>query len=479
MEMLRPDVYIQEIKGAPPLEGVSTATAGFVGVATKGEVGKAVLVTSWQDFTRKYGGLMASSQLGYAVKGFFENGGSRAYISRVVKYTTGAPTSVKAKKVFVDGSAAQVLQIEARTDGAWGNSIYVTLSNVNVTDKTYDLTVELDGNISVYEAVAHATADDFFADHETIKVIVIDDTKLPVAAARAALATGADGLVGITDADYIGDGSVDNGLYAFDGISVNLIAVPGVTTVAVHQGIITYAEARKDCFGLLDPPFGSDPSEIATYKSSNSIVSEYAAMYYPFLKVNDPLGVGASPSRFVPPSGHVIGCIARIDNTRGVWKAPAGVEGKINGIVGVEYVVNSGEHDILNPAGINVIKAVDDNGICIWGTRTLSKGEYKYVPVRRLMIYLATTLKKNMPWVVFEPNNEALWGKIRTSVEAFLTGIWKAGGLKGESMKDAFFVACDGTINTKDVIDQGIVYVDIGIAAVKPAEFVVFRLSLK
>lgn len=481
METLHPGLYFQEVAGTPPVEGVSTATAGFVGITSKGRVGEAVLVTNWSQFVNEFGGFINNSYLAYSVRGFFENGGSRAYIVRAVHYDAegeieGSLTSAKTSDVATTQLLANtqpVLNVYAKTDGAWGNDIKVEVRAGQTEDKFTLLVYYKDALVESYKEVNMETLEVEVKSSKFVSVETLGD-KIPEVTPKTALSGGIDGIEGIVDNDYI------YSLKAFDAVPVNLIAIPGVTSVTVQKGLIDYATARGDVFAVTEVPMGLGVKEARDYVVEEAnLSSEFGAIYYPFIQVSDPIGLGKNPTKLVPPSGHVIGAIARTDNSAGVWRAPAGTDVKLLGAIGLEYNMSDAEQDILNPENINAIRAFDGEGICIWGTRTLSSGEYKYIPVRRLVNFIEQSLKANMLWTVFKPNDEKLWGMIKSAVEGFLSTIWAQGGLKGARARDAFFVKCDAELNTPDVIDQGITYVDIGIAPQKPAEFIVFRISLK
>jgi phage tail sheath protein FI len=478
METLHPGLYFQEVAGTPPVEGVSTATAGFVGITSKGRVGEAVLVTNWSQFVNEFGGFINDSYLAYAVRGFFENGGSRAYIVRAVHYDVDGDTGTYTKTSDVAttqllAGTEPVLNVDAKSDGTWGNDIKVEVLKGEAVDK-FTLNVYYKGTlVESYKEVDMETIEIETKTSSYIEVIVKGDT-VPDETPKTALVGGKDGIRDMTDEDY------KYSLKAFDAVQVNLIAIPGVTSIGVQKGLFDYATARGDVFAVTEVPMGLGVKEARDYvvKEAN-LSTEFGAIYYPFIRVSDPIGLGKNPTKLIPPSGHIIGAIARTDNSIGVWRAPAGTDVKLLGTIGLEYNISDAEQDILNPENINAIRAFDGEGICIWGTRTLSGGEYKYIPVRRLVIFIEQSLKANMLWTVFKPNDEKLWGMIKSAVEGFLTTIWAQGGLKGASASEAFFVKCDAELNTPDVIDQGITYVDIGIAPQKPAEFIVFRISLK
>lgn len=487
-ETLHPGLYIQEISGSQPMEGVATSTAGFVGVAEKGPMGVATFVSSFNQYLSLFGGYIADGYLTYAVRSFFENGGSRAYIVRTNHYTTGVKSSSPSTENLVDATtptAADVVTVNALYDGEWGDDIDVAVTDWDNTAKTFNLAVSYkDEVVETYEACTLTDLESLIngvSNYIVVDLLSATPGTVSFKNQTIALDNGANGLEGIVDADYIGAVSYKNGLYAFDPVKVNLISVPGITSTAVLQGLVTYAEGRKDCFALLDMPTAKTPSTAITYKQTTvSLVSQFASIYWPWVYAFDPVGVGKSPKKLLPPSGFIAGIISRIDNSRGVWKAAAGTEAYVRGALSLEYNCNDAEQDTLNPIGINVIRAIDGSGIISWGARTCSKdADYKYQPVRRTNTFIESSILNNLTWAVFEPNNELLWGRVKATVESFLRNLWKQGGLKGASEKDAFFVVCDGTINTQDVIDVGRMYVDIGVANLKPAEFIVFRLSVK
>jgi phage tail sheath protein FI len=207
--------------------------------------------------------------------------------------------------------------------------------------------------------------------------------------------------------------------------------------------------------------------------------SKFAALYYPWIRVTNPLaGAAANGNRVltVPPSGHVAGIWARNDDTRGVWKAPANEV--VRGALDVETKVTKGEQDLLNPAGVNCIRPFGTRGIRVWGGRTLSSApSWRYVNVRRLFNFVEESILNGTQWVVFEPNDLDLWARVKRTVYAFLLGLWRQGALFGATPEQAFYVKCDEETNPPESVDEGRLVVEIGIAPVKPAEFVVFRIS--
>jgi len=263
---------------------------------------------------------------------------------------------------------------------------------------------------------------------------------------------------------------------------VNLIAVPGIgTTVMVSFGA-NYCEQRMDCFFIGDMSVIDDTKEEAqTFVTSVTKKSSYAAVYFPWLKATDPTGVLADPIA-LPPSGYVAGMYAKIDAKRGVWKAPAGTEANIGGAVGLMKNIIDAEQDTLNPIGVNVIRSFPASGIVIWGTRTLatqSNPEYRYVPVRRTAVFLEQSIYNGIQWAVFEPNDEDLWASLRLNINAFMLLQFRNGAFQGRTPNDAFFVKCDNQTTTQADIDAGIVNILVGFAPLKPAEFVVLKLTQK
>ena len=382
-QYLSPGVYVEEVpSGAAPIAGVGTSTAGFIGVSD-GEVkmpeipgqfdslgqplyydltdtpaGEPQLITSWEAFKKKFGDISAGNKiLAHAVYGFFNNGGTRCWITRLL---TSATTS-----------------------------------------------------------------------------------------------------------------DVQTALAKFEAIDeIALVAKPG-GTADEQSAVVTHCDKVGDRFAILDGAEAVDSFQVDPIKMSMGD-SDYAALYFPWIQVYDPVD---NARVNVPPSGHIAGVYARVDTERGVHKAPAN-EG-IRGALGVKERLSKADHDGLNPSGINVIRQFDSN-IIIWGARTLGgddNGEWKYINVRRLFLFLRESIDEGTQWVVFEPNTPDLWAKITRNITAFLTVVWRSGALFGNTPQEAFFVKCDAETNPPEVRDLGQVVTEIGVAVVKPAEFVIFRIS--
>jgi phage tail sheath protein FI len=263
---------------------------------------------------------------------------------------------------------------------------------------------------------------------------------------------------------------------------VNIVAAPGIGSEAMVDFGANYCAQRGDCFFVGDMYDMCETKEDAQkFVNSLTVKSSYAAVYFPWLWANDPSGASSAPV-MLPPSGYVAGMYSRIDAKRGVWKAPAGTEANLGGAVGLLADISDADQDTLNPIGANVIRAFPASGIVIWGARTLatrSDPEYRYVPVRRTAIFLEQSIYNGIQWAVFEPNDESLWASLRLNIGAFMMLQFRAGAFQGKSASDAFFVQCDSKTNTQADIDAGIVNILVGFAPLKPAEFVILRLSQK
>lgn len=290
-----------------------------------------------------------------------------------------------------------------------------------------------------------------------------------------ALGSGSNGSP-LSDNDLIGHDDGPGKRFGIDALKertdIALVAVPGVTDESVQGALLTHCELLRYRFAVLDGrPNQSDISAIQAHR--NNYDSKYGGYYAPWLKTVD---LATGNTILVPPSGHVLGICARVDAERGVHKAPANEV--VRNILDVELPFTDGEQDVLNPTGVNLIREFEGRGIRVWGARTTtSDQEWKYVNVRRLFIFLEHSIDKGTQWVVFEPNNEALWDRVRESIESFLFGVWKTGALTGTKPEEAYFVRCDRTTMTQDDIDNGRLVCLIGVAPAYPAEFVIFRIG--
>jgi len=286
---------------------------------------------------------------------------------------------------------------------------------------------------------------------------------------------GVDGNVP-QSADYIG---VDNGPGHRSGIQslsdaddISIIAAPGQTDQSIQNELIDQCELHRYRFAVLDgeqTPAGGSVNAILTHRQKYD--SSYAAYYAPWVTITL-----NNQDLFLPPSGHIAGIYAGTDNQRGVWKAPANVV--VQNITGLKYYLTTGEQDILNPNGVNLIRRFHSTGTRVWGARTISSdSSLKYVNVRRTLIFLEASIDRGTQWVVFEPNAPDTWERLTDSITAFLTTQWREGALFGLKVEDSFFVRCDETTMTADDIQNGRLICHIGVAIVRPAEFVIFRIE--
>jgi hypothetical protein len=497
MDFQAPGVYVlEQSSGVKPIEGVGTSTGAFIGIAEKGNTHKAEFIANWTQFEEKFGTFIPNGYLAYAVYSFFQEGGKSCYVVRVASDSAASST-----KTFKDGSDVDALAVTSLYKGTWGDNVYVDIENPSTgKDAAQYFTISIKYKEKYPEEYIGEEPEGYLV--ETFKDISITNVEAkvngvskfisvdvknnvrPINIAAGQLAGGVDGL---DDPDYIGTEANKHGLHAFDEVDdINIVAIPDkFGDPEVISAGLNYCKNRKDCFFVADPPYSKSPVEIKQFRSGTGggntgapLDSSYGALYYPWIYVSDML---TGKNKLIPPSGAVAGTYAYTDSTRGVHKAPAGTsEGKIDSAVGIERIVTSVEQEILNPDGINVIRKIPA-GICIWGARTLSVSdkEWKYINIRRLFLYLEESLDEASQWVVFEPNSPALWGSVIRNITAFLLLVWRNGALFGSSPDEAFFVKVDEENNPPEVRDLGQLIIDVGVAPVKPAEFVIIRIKQK
>ena len=309
----------------------------------------------------------------------------------------------------------------------------------------------------------------------------------PLVAAPVSIATTST-ITAISTDTIVGDAANRSGIAGFEATDdVTMVCVPDLMAAyqaghismegvkAVQQSVLDHCANMKDRFAIIDCPPGINPQDMKAWRMKDAgYDSKYGAVYYPWIKVANPLGNGEGI--LVPPCGHMAGIYARSDTERGVHKAPANEV--IRGAIDLETKITKSEQDSLNPVGINCIRAFPGRGIRVWGARTLSSdAQWRYINVRRLFNFIEESIELGTQWVVFEPNDMDLWERIKRDIRAFLTRVWRDGALFGATPDEAFYVKCDEELNTVEIRDAGQVIIDIGIAPVKPAEFVIFRIS--
>ena len=499
-----PGVYIEEISsGQHTITGVATSIAAFIGWSNQGPVGQAVMVQSWAEYQAAFGGLIPGVYLGYAVYQFFLNGGSQAYIVRLVD--TGAASA---------SSSIGGLEFTANNPGAWGNSIHVSISNVNSSTNTFNVQVtRVSGGqtqiLENYTNLAITSASPMFAptvinsDSNYITTPVPTGAPpltitLPSAAAATALnagttpTTGADGTTLLPDTSAFETALTGaNGYALLSNVTIfNLLCVPGETDAGIVADLQQYCAVNR-AFLIVDSDFtavvGTGSTGLSKTGPADStgatLVNQYAsnsAFYFPWVLAPDPQA-GFRPALF-PPCGFVAGIYAATDASRKVWKAPAGIDASLTGALGLQYNLTDLQNGSLNILGVNCLRQFQTYGNVVWGARTIAGSdaagsEFKYVPIRRLTLFLESSLYEGTQWAVFEPNDETLWGQIRLSVGAFLQGLFLQGAFAGTTQQQAYFVKCDAENNPPASVALGVVNILVGFAPLYPAEFVVIQIQ--
>jgi phage tail sheath protein FI len=520
-----PGVHLREVpSGTQTIGGVSTSVAAFVGYLPEGPHNEAVRVFSFAEFSRHFGGLDADSETSYAVRQFFLNGGAEAWIVRVT-------SAASASTVTFDDSSDDRLTLDAASPGEWGDELQAAIypgtgsfdlvvrrvqsDTVLAEEVIRDLDPAGDfaARISAESSLVVATEKTETSSTVPISVDPLDgDTDAPDDDDFVSLEHGDNGTVpgeGWTDstrsafanalqgldanADVVDSGIrplADIAPFAFnilclpDGILFEDSPANGHTTAdSLYETAAEFCD-EQDAFLLVDLP--ADLTEAADLTSvgaaavstwADGLRHKNAATYFPLLDIADPLD--DHNARTVGPSGTLAGLYARIDASRGIWKAPAGTEAKLRGAEPSQVVIDS-LNGVFNDSGINVLRTFAGYGPVSWGARTLvgnEEGDNKYVPVRRMTLFLKKSLELGLKWAVFEPNGEKLWATIRLTVESFLNRLYRQGAFKGATTSEAYFVLCDSTTTTADDINLGMVNVVVGFAPLKPAEFVVVQLQ--
>lgn len=516
-EYLTPGVYIEEIERGPrPIEGVPTSTAAFLGEAERGGI-KPRLVTSYKDYQRWFGGVFGDDKfLPYAVSGFFENGGKRLFVCRLV-----GEAATPAQAAFGD------FAVRAVGPGSWGKRIWARIdesttkrpdANGNAQPVGFRLRLAYwSGNTEPFDPFTEEGQknsqqptltedfDDLVTDEKSPdfygkRLSFIDQAKSnarqgPENSALGMLVRNA-GAAPDARPDNKSQALADNGIEDsnldatdYEGIpaaqrneaqglealkldpyrDVALVYAPAVD-IAIAKKIISHCEQLHFRFAAIDCPPRSNLAELDPRTTIAD--TKYAAFYCPWIAISDPQ-TGAH--KLVPPGGHSLGVYARTDVERGVFKAPANET--LRGVLELEIDINDEIQGQLNPRGVNAIRQFPGRGLRIWGARTMtSDALWKYVSVRRLFIFLERSIYEGTQWVVFEPNDPRLWARVIDTVRLFLRGQWRLGALFGRTEEQAFFVTCDESTMTQDDILNGRLICEIGIAPVRPAEFVIFRI---
>jgi phage tail sheath protein FI len=490
-----PGVYVEEIpSGVHAITGVATSIAVFAGWAPKGPTESAGLVLSWSDYVRQYGGLDARSLLGYSVSQFFLNGGQQAYIVRL------AASNALAATVDV-GTAPNVVTFTAINKGDWANDYGIAIKQGSGPTRfqvrvvyvapgtTNEVTVESFENVSIVSPDPQGRfVEDVINAGSNIVTAKVASTATqapattPAVSPKLGLGKPGDVLLHNTaafetalNADGSG-GAV--GIRLLDRVDLfNLVCVPGESTTSVQSALAAYCE-QKRAFLIADSD--GNTTNYTTLATGPKIPGKNGAFYFPWVTAPDPLN--QNRPRKYPPCGFVAGVYARTDSSRGVWKAPAGTEATLAGVIGPSVVLNDQENGVLNPVAVNCIRNLGVYGTVVWGARTVqgadqATSEWKYVPVRRTALMLEESLSRALKWVVFEPNDEPLWAQIRLNVGAFMQTLFRQGAFQGTTPRQAYFVKCDAETTTETDRNNGVVNILVGFAPLKPAEFVVIQIQ--
>ncbi|WP_338846085.1 phage tail sheath C-terminal domain-containing protein [Massilia sp. W12] len=512
-----PGVYIEEVpSGVRTIAGVATSITAFIGRAARGPVDQAVTLDNFGEFERTFGKLHADYPMAYAVRDFFLNGGGTAVIVRLFKDKASALGQLKVTN----------LTLQPANPGTWGAALRVRLDGDIPKDSgkrfgladedLFNLTVNLNGALEVFRNLSvkegprrvdrvlaaesqwlRVDVSGDYAQSPSLKTGVRPSLHDPVTDPSKLwsddkLSTGVSDAAKLKDSDALdvatwkGSETDGTGVYALKQTDLfNLLCMPpdtrdGETPKAVLDEALAYCTRRRAML-IIDPPKAwNSVAKVSTDDVPQGDAARNAAVFFPRLLAPDPARNGQLDS-FVP-CGAIAGVFARTDATRGVWKAPAGLDASLQGSAGLSVVLSDPENGRLNQIGVNCLRSFPNAGRVVWGARTLRGAdqladEYKYIPVRRLALYIEESLYRGSQWAVFEPNDEPLWGQLRMSLGAFMHNLFRQGAFQGASAREAYFVKCDKETTTQNDINLGIVNVVVGFAPLKPAEFVVIKLQ--
>jgi uncharacterized protein len=502
-----PGVYIEELPSSVhSIAGVATSITAFIGRALRGPTDGPVRIHSFPEFERTYGGFWADSTLGYAVYHFFLNGGSDAVIVRVHKGATAATLSLPPN--------AHPLKLVAANPGKWGGALRVRvdydtrgLQPGEATDSLFNLSIrdtqtgvtEVFRNLSIEKSNPRYAAKVLQTQSELVRVdgdvaarpdksgdLKQNESTDPLLNSGSSTAFDA----GAADGDGITDNEINpGGVQLLDMVDLfNILCIPPLApstdvAKATWDFAVGYASKRR-AFVIVDAP--ATWTKTSDVKPTDVVSpTDHGAIYFPRVMLSDPLQ--ENRLRSFAPCGVVAGVYSRTDAQRGVWKAPAGIEATLQGASGLATgdkvaVLTDDQNGELNPIGVNCLRTFPVVGTVVWGARTLNgadrlASQWKYIPVRRLALFIEESLYRGTQWVVFEPNDEPLWAQIRLNVGAFMQTLFRQGAFQGASPKEAYFVKCNSETTTQTDIDNGIVNIIVGFAPLKPAEFVVIKIQ--
>ena len=526
-----PGVYVEEVpSGVRTLTGVATSITAFVGRAASGAINEPLMLTSFADYERRFGGLAVDCPMSYAVRDFYLNGGALALVVRLVgtaadPEAADAPDSASAATLTLPAGGDNLV-LTAASLGAWGGRLsaavdHDTDSGLPAADTTRfnlrlryrsrpgrdDFVFETIGAVSTtpgdprYLPLVLERESTLVRALGTVPAARPGATVTPTTVTWIDAAGGNDGPP-LRAEDLLGNAAGRTGIHALAQADLfNLLVIPplardtttlpsGYTPVPanVWQAALALCVERRAMLVVDPDPGWAVPAASAVANAQNGRTglnlsgpgARNAALYFPCLRMVDPLRESRVDTFM--PSGAVAGIMARTDVARGVWKAPAGLDAALNGVQDLQVNLNDLQNGQLNPLGINCLRSMGVNGRVVWGARTLrgadaSADEYKYVPVRRLALFLEESLYRGTQWAVFEPNDEPLWAQVRLNLGAFMQGLFRQGAFQGASARDAYFVKCDSQTTTQADINLGVLNVVVGFAPLKPAEFVVIKIQ--
>ncbi len=506
-----PGVYIRELSGMKSIQAVGTSVVAFVGFTKTrpldAQPGEPRLVTSWNQYVAEFGDFVEGFHLPMSVYGYFQNGGGICYIISLLtadersSRASAKAAPARARSLSLPGSGeavAATAELQPRVDGA----VTVTVEHIGDSDDLFRLVARGPEGEESFDRLtmgkskgARNLAEVLNAESKLLRARELDSpATLADRRPRAgtyridAAIVPAAAPVAISQKELEGDpnGNPRTGLAGLSAIEdVTIVCMPDLMSasnedIAMYQkALVAHCEAMKDRIAILDAPRGLSPQQVRAWaKETLNVNSSYAALYYPWVKVRNPLANGkGEKTMLVPPSGLVAGVYARVDRERGVHKAPANEE--LFGVLDVERKITTPEQDMLNPEGINCIRNFPGRGVRIWGARTLagSESEWRYINVRRLFCMLEESIYEGTQWAVFEPNDTDLWARLRRDIGAFLKRIWLQGALFGNTPEEAYYVKCDAENNPPETRENGELYIEVGVAPVKPAEFIIINFK--
>lgn len=513
-----PGVHIGESSSGPhTILGVAASNTAFVGFFRRGPLKRPVRVGSFAEFEREFDGLDRQSPTSYAVEQYFLNGGR---VALVVRVAAGAPSAARIELLGGD-PAETVLVLEASSEGSWGTEVEVAVGHPAGEGEGFDLAVrrvrDAEGERRIVASEVHRGLSMRPSDSSFVKEALASSSRLvratgPVGADRP-LRVGSGGgdptdptvLTNVDSsaspfAPLTGSGDMDgappgtsaqliDGVKSLDGVApdlFNLLAMPEAASLptdaertAAYSAAESFCDERK-AFLLVDIPEAvNNVAAMSSWLTNvGSALGRNAAVYFPRLEIPDRLH--ENRSRNVAASGTIAGVYARIDETRGVWKAPAGQEALLRG-ASVVTRVSASQNESLNRQGVNVLRSLPGSGDVVWGARTLAgadqqASEWKYVPVRRTALFIEESLLKGTQWALFEPNDESLWAQIQGEVVAFMQELLHRGAFQGITAREAYFVKCDHETTTLSDIASGVFNILVGFAPLEPAEFVLVKI---